>query len=467
MPEKSINEIPKGMRELFEKGNAALQRKNFDYAIALFNQVLQNEPSCYDCRVALRATQRENAGAGRSFFKKVLGTASKSPLLAKAQIALRSHPVEAISIAEQILNSAPNDLSAHKVLADAALAAGFPRTAAVSLQIALNQSPKDKDIAMKLGETFTLIGQSARAVSIFTELQRANPGDIEIAQALKNFSARRTMSEGGYDKLADGKGSYRDILRDEQEAISLERENRQVKSGDAGNKLIAEYEERIKQEPDNLKLYRSVAELYGERKDYDRALEYYRQIETREGGTDPSLEQAIMETTVKRFDQTLNQLEPSAPDYAEKQEQIREERNTYRLAGAKQLAERYPTDLEIRFELGKLFFESGQLTEAIQEFQKAQNNPHRRIAAMSHLGKCFARRGMNDLAARTFQNAIKEKVVADAEKMELIYLLGCVLETLGKPEEAMENFKQIYEVDIGYRDVAVKVDAYYAKLSET
>ena len=35
MPEKSISEIPKDIRDLFEKGNIALQRKNFDYAIAL------------------------------------------------------------------------------------------------------------------------------------------------------------------------------------------------------------------------------------------------------------------------------------------------------------------------------------------------------------------------------------------------------------------------------------------------
>jgi hypothetical protein len=33
---------------------------------------------------------------------------------------------------------------------------------------------------------------------------------------------------------------------------------------------------------------------------------------------------------------------------------------------------------------------------------------------------------------------------------------------MGKKEEAIEQFKPIYEVDIGYRDVAKKVDDYYA-----
>ena len=92
----------------------------------------------------------------------------------------------------------------------------------------------------------------------------------------------------------------------------------------------------------------------------------------------------------------------------------------------------------------------------------AQANPHRRIQSLGYLGQCFARRGMNDLAARTLQNAIKEKVGFDEERKELIYALGSVFEKMGRRDEAIEQFKLIYETDIGYKDVAAKVDAYYA-----
>jgi hypothetical protein len=40
--------------------------------------------------------------------------------------------------------------------------------------------------------------------------------------------------------------------------------------------------------------------------------------------------------------------------------------------------------------------------------------------------------------------------------------LGLVLEKMGKPEEAIEQFKLIYEVDIGYKDIADKVDTYHS-----
>jgi hypothetical protein len=69
---------------------------------------------------------------------------------------------------------------------------------------------------------------------------------------------------------------------------------------------------------------------------------------------------------------------------------------------------------------------------------------------------------MFDLAARTLQNAIKEKLFSTTRRKDLIYNLGCVLESMGKKEEAVEQFKIIYETDIGYKDVAAKVDAFYA-----
>ena len=165
---------------------------------------------------------------------------------------------------------------------------------------------------------------------------------------------------------------------------------------------------------------------------------------------------------MKKFEHALSQLDSSAPDYDERCARIRAERQSYELEQGRKRADKYPNDLQMRFELGELYLKAGKLAEAIAEFQKAQNNPHKRIQALSYLGQCFSSRGMNDLAARTLQNAIKEKVVFDDEKKELIYSLGCVLEKMGKKEEAIEQFKLIYETDIGYKDVAAKVDAYYS-----
>src|SRR6266487_538536 len=105
MPEKTLTQVPRDVRELYQKGSTALVRQNLDYALAIFQQVLQKEPGFFDCRQALRAAQFKKAGGSTSFFRKVLGGASSSPAMAKAQMAMRKEPLEAIQTLEQVLCS--------------------------------------------------------------------------------------------------------------------------------------------------------------------------------------------------------------------------------------------------------------------------------------------------------------------------------------------------------------------------
>jgi len=225
--------------------------------------------------------------------------------------------------------------------------------------------------------------------------------------------------------------------------------------------LIDEKEARVKSEPNNVKLLKDLAELWTQKKQFDRALGYYEQIKSTESGSDASLDKAIADTTIRKFEHRASQLDQNAPDYNEHLEKLQAERNAYQLQECQKRAERFPTDLQIRFELGQLYFQNGKIGEAIKEFQKAQINPNRKIASMNYLAQCFAKRGIHDLAASTLQEAIKEKVVFDDEKKDLLYQLGIVLEKMNKREEAFTQYKLIYAVDASYKDVDAKMNEFY------
>ena len=468
MAEKSHNEISRDARVLYAKGVEAAQRENTDYAINLFNQVLEKEPTFYECRKALRAAQFKKAGSGGGgFFKKMLSGAGSSPQIAKAKMVLGKNPGEAMAIAEQILNTDPNNASAHRILVDAANALELPHTAVLSYETLIKHSPKDRNLAIDFAHALAAAGdmsqgENNRGEKILMDLLRDNPQDGDLSKALKNLSARKTMDEGGYGALESGEGSYRDILKDKKESASLEQEKRVVKTEDTTERLIGEYEMRLETEPHNLKLVRSLAELYTQKKQFPRALEYYERIKTSGMGNDPSLDTAIANTVVKRFDHQISELNPFDADHAEKVAALQAEKLAFQMTECQKRVEKFPTDLAIRYEMGVLNFSAGKIGEAIQEFQKAQGNPNRRIAAMNYLSQCFAKRRMFDLAVRTLQTALKEKQVFDEEKKDLIYNLGSVLEAMGKKDEAIKQFEQIYEVDISYKDVAARVDAFYA-----
>jgi tetratricopeptide (TPR) repeat protein len=462
MAEKTLNDLTRELRLLYTKGDDALQRDNFDYAISLFNQVLGREPGLYECRRKLRSAQLRKAGSGGGFMKKMWSSASSSPMVAKGEVALRRDPTEALQIAEQILNGDPNNSGAHRLIVRAAAALEMPHTAVLSLELLYHNSPRDKEIAIQLANALANTGEVKRGEQVLTNLQANMPGDNDILKALKDISARNTMDEGGYDSLADGGGSFRDILKNKDEAVSLEQQNRVEKSHDVTDRLIGEYEARLRTEANNLKLVRSLAELYSQRKQFDQALAYYERLKGSDAGNDASLDTAIADTVKRKYDLQISQLDPNGPDYADKVAVLEAEKQAYELTECQRRAERFPTDLQIRFELGQLYFRTGKISEAIAEFQKSQNNPHRRVASLGYLAQCFAKRKMYDMAARMLQNAIKEKPVLDEEKKELIYNLGSVFENMAKKEEAVEQFKIIYEVDIGYKDVAAKVELYYS-----
>jgi tetratricopeptide (TPR) repeat protein len=459
MPEKLITQVPFSTRELYDKGVAAVQKRNLDYAVTLFMQVLRLEPGLYEAREALRATQHQRATGKTSFFKKFVGSASA---ITRGQIALRSSPQEALLIAEEVLNDDPGNVAAHELLAEAAIAAGFPKTAILSLEVAFKTKPTERKLAINLADAHAQLGNRARAERLLRDLLNADPTDPALNEKLKNVLANRTIQEQGYDQAETGEGSYRNLIKDKAEAVALEQANRTVKDADVADNLIATHEAQLAKEPGNLRLMRDIADLCRQKGDFDRAAEFYQRVIDVGAINDPMILQLLRDTRLAKFDQRLQAVPADAPDRAAQQAAIRAERAAWQLDDAKQRAEANPTDLGIRYELGELYFHAGKLGEAIAELQKGQNNPNRRIAAMNLLAQCFAKRNMNDLAVRKFREALKEKLVFDDEAKELRYQLGCVLEKMGKADEAIEQFKLIYEQDVSYRDVMAKVDAYYA-----
>lgn len=462
MAEKSVGDIPRPVREQFEKGVTALERSNLDYAIELLLGVLKSEPAFLAGREALRKAGQKKAGASTGLFKKLVSSAGSGPALARAKFLVESQPLEALFATEQVITGDPRNNLAHDIFAQAAMAADLPRSAILSLEAMRQESPADKGVSIRLSEAYTALGQNDKAEAVFAALQRHHPNDPRLNEMAKNISASRTLNEGGYETLADGKGSYRNILKDKGESARLEQESRINKDAAQSQNLLAQYEARLVTEPGNLKLLKNIAELCVQQKDYYKALEHYHKIEAIPGAFDSTIERDRNEVIVKRYNQVIEQLDPAAEDYEQQKVTLAAERDDFVLSDCQARIEKYPTDLAIRFELGVLYFNLSRVGEAIPEFQKAENNPHKRLQAMLYSARCFAARNMNDLAARKLQNALKEKVGFDDERKELLYTLGTVFDKMGKADEAIKQFLDIYEVDVSYRDVAKRVDDYYA-----
>ena len=264
------------------------------------------------------------------------------------------------------------------------------------------------------------------------------------------------MSGGGWE----GEGSFRDNLKDKDESIALEQQSRVVRAEDMVANLIKEKLEALSKDPENPVIQRELGKLYAQQENFDEALRYLEALFAKEGGTDPSLEREIGETKVKRLETQLNakkkELETNPANAAVLQNEVtalEADLDKLKLTEAERMVERYPNDLMYRFDLGVLHVKAGNIDGAIEQFQKSRGQPQRRMASLNYLGQCFQQMGLHDVAADQYIEAIKELPTMDGQKKELIYNLGCAYEAMGDQEKAIDEFKKIFVVDIGYRDV--------------
>jgi tetratricopeptide (TPR) repeat protein len=308
----------------------------------------------------------------------------------------------------------------------------------------------------------------ARAVEIYDRILAIAPNDLAAIKGSKDAAAARSVSQGGWE-VAD---SYRDLIKNKDEAVSLEQAGRVVKSEEMIDNQIAELSAVVQAEPGSIDKSRRVAELYEQKGDLEQSLEWYRYVLGLTAGADPTIARKISDLQLRQINEAYKAREdylaaapddPEAPRYRQEMEELAKQRAEFVLSEARERVDRNPTDLLAHFDLATALMDAGLHQDAIGHLQRARSNPSVRLKAMSKLGQCYVSRSMNDLAAKTFADAIAEIPAMDAVKKDLLYNLGVVYENMEKKAEALECFKQIYEVDYGYRDVATKVESSYSQ----
>lgn len=454
---------------------SAMELRNHGYAIQLCQGILRSLPDFLDGRkLARRAAFEKAKTAKKSFFSFGSGASFQlrkaSGLLKKADLA------GLLPLLEEILADDPANVEANSLLCDAALQWDPPMSelAEFTFDTILEANPKDKEQLRRFA-SFCMERNAegeprdpARAMEIYDRILAIAPNDIAAIKGSKDASAAASVQKGRWDK-AD---SYRDLIKNKEEAVSLEQASRVVKSEEMIDDQIAELEKAVQAQPESIDKSRRVAELYEQKGDLEKAIEWYRYVLSLSAGTDPTIARKISDLQLRQINDAYKAREeylaaypddPEAPRYRQEMEELAARKVQFILAEARERVDRNPTDLIAHFDLATALMDAGLHQEAIGHLQRSRSNPSVRLKAMAKLGQCYISRNMNDLAARTFTDAIAEIPGMDPVKKDLLYNLGIVYEGMAKKAEALECFKQIYEVDYGYRDVASKVESSYSQ----
>ena len=459
--EKELNET---QRNHWLKAVAAIELRNFGYAISLLQGILKQEPEFLTGRQLLRRTEvTKNKAAKRTIFN-----ISTAPLaVMKAQRELKKDPKRAVEMIEKVLEEEPYHRQANLLLKEAAVAAGWPEIGVFALRTLLEDDPSDVKVLRELGCLHHDLGESDAEVQIYTRISEIDPLDAEALRLGKDASARASITTGGWTQAE----SYRDLIKDKEAAVSLEQQSRMKLSGESLDRQIAETFARHEAEPKSVDLAKRLAALNEQKGDLPAATAWYQYAADLTSGTDSGLARKVSDLRTIEWEREIAEhqefLAAHSTDHKQHAKRSKElaaakkKRAEILVDRARQRAEQNPADLQLRFDLGEHLASAGRFREALPELQRARQNPNARLKAMNLLGRCYRELGMLDLAMKQLDAAAKEILSMDAMKKEIVYDLGLVYEEMGDKEKALDCMKQIYEADYGYKDVAVRVESSY------
>ncbi|MSU22841.1 MAG: hypothetical protein EXS32_03355 [Opitutus sp.] len=461
MPDVPVTSLDPRHQKQLENARVALDRGNFDYVAEVTAQVLKAVPGCLPVRKLQRVAQLRAAKGKGGFMAKTMSGFSAAPFMFGGG---NKEPAKMMETAETLLGKDPTSVPALKMLAEAAGGLGFPETVAFALDAIREIEPDNRPNLLALGEAWLAAAKPAEALKVVDEILRTKLNDADAQNLMRRASVAQTVTQNKWD----AKSNYREKLRDEEQAVSLEQEKKIV-TGDAMTlRLLEEALARAAKEPANLNHYRAVAQTYRQLGDLTQALVWVRKARQQPAGqVDAALEKQESELAAAVIEQRVHATETAATagDAAAQARLpgVRAELASFKLSESKRYIDRYPNDFAARHAFALQLLESGQVDVAIAQFQQAQKGPQVRLAALVGLARCFKAKKLFDLAVAQLTTAKADLGQMDDTKKDIVYELGTCLELMGQADLAILEFKAIYSEDIGFRDVADKVNAFYAK----
>lgn len=349
-----------------------------------------------------------------------------------------------------------------------------------ALKLAINDPKPRKDMFIKLLDAFEDTNAFQLAAIAGENACRMDPADAELQARVRNMLAQSTMTSGGYDD--DAKGGFRKNIRDADKQLKLEQEDSLAQSGSTKDAVVARTEAEYEQRPDDvpsIEKYAKALIARGKGSDELKAMTLLNKVYKETGSfryrkQAGDIQVARARRALEKIAQTA-EANPDDPDAQSKLERAKAQFDKLQTGELKLQVEHYPTDLSIKYKLGKLLFERGDYNDAIEQFQLAQGDPKIRRDVLNLMGQSFrALGGWEDAAITTYEQALDGITDEGSELgMDIRYGLMDALQAKADKERDLAIAERADKLAAGlaiqqfnYRDVRDRREAIKALISE-
>ena len=434
-----------------ENAAEAVKRRAFPMAIKIYAQVLQIQPDYGEARAGLRRALFAKA-AQKPPSKLTAMIAGGLPLLTGALSSLFGQAAAAARAYERYLVHDPLNEGVNLKLGRSLQKAGLQRSALAVFAAFAEAQPRCLEACRSAGALYYQQGKVNEALAMYELALKVDPRDQESLKARKDLAAEGALRSSGIEKAE----SSRDLIKDKELQRQLERQERLQLSPEEIEQELEQLEGKLADSPDDAKLLRRVAKLREMAKDLAGALDLIERLLQQQSG-DAELQDVAGDLRIRLQEQMVEKAKKRGDDASV--ERARAALRDLRAAEARRRVERNPADLSARFDLGASLFEAGEVDAAVAELQQAVKDPRKKNDALFLLGRAFQHKGLPEVALAQFDKALQAAGGGSALAKEILYEMGTICSDNGRRDDALRHFTRILEQDIGFRDVAQRVDA--------
>lgn len=462
----------------FERAHQVTAAGDLDYAVQLLFNCCRIDPGNATYRQTLRHTQKlryKNNGRGQPLAS-VLSLRSKWRLRRSLR---RADPLSALEHAEAVLMRNPWDRGTHLLMARAFAELGQSNLAVWTLEQIRGMYPQDPRVNRPLARLYEQRGNYTQAIALWDLIRKAVPHDVEAQHKVKDLAASATIAKGRYEEAIQGSAptplvsALQETAADQPSADATHPAQPVLPSHASGSipKELANLKARLEANPTSATAFLQVAGYHRRAEHFDQARDVLVQALAATGNKfEIALELLDLDIEPFRRDLAIAEekirAQPTSPELQRIRAGLVKEINSRELEYFRQRADRFPTDVAARFEMGLRLQWAGQADEAIRELQAIRNDPRYHGKVLFYLGLCFKQRKNWRLAQRNFEEALPHlDGTSDAPlRKEALYQLAMGCAEAGDLPRAVDLACDLVNLDFSYKNISQLLDTWQAKV---
>ena len=443
-------------KAFFERAEQVATTGNWDFAIELYLEGIQREPDNVERghqplrEVSLK--RKAKGGKGPGMIEQLKRRPGRDGVknLVNAEYLLSKDP-GSVAYMEQVLKAAQKievkevQLWLCKIL----------------LEAQKHMEKPHRRVLLMLTRAFDNLEEYGRASQACELALQFNPDDGELRDIMRGLSAKFTIKKGRYE---EEEREFTDNVKDLGKQQDLMQQDSLVQDEEYLLEQIKEARQEYLESPKVAGKINAVVDalLKMENESYENeSIDILNKAHADSGAY--QFKMRIGDIRIRQMTRRFRTLRDSG-DMDAANEQARRQL-AFELDEYQERANNYPTDLAVKYELGRRQYLSARYDDAIASLQQARRDPRRSLRAMNLIGQAFTKKGWYTEAVDTLEQALEVEMTEERSK-ELRYNLGDVLMRQGELAKAQHQFSLVAQIDYNFRDVRERVEVIRRRLNE-